>query len=75
MQAPERIVYSVKITNSSTKQSATGDVVDTLPVGVKVVAGTIPDGGSPQRRQEEDHLDGRLVGGWRVEDLHLRGRA
>ena len=44
VQAPEAIVYSVKITNSSTEQSATGDVVDILPDGV-IVVGTIPDGG------------------------------
>ena len=31
VQAPETIEYSVKITNSSTEQSATGDVVDTCP--------------------------------------------
>ena len=46
VQAPEQITYSVKITNSSTEASATGDVVDTLPVGVRAVANTISDGGT-----------------------------
>ncbi len=45
VEAGEQITYSVKVDNVSSVDTASGDVVDTLPAGVSLVSGSISDAG------------------------------
>ena len=45
VEVGEQITYSVKVDNVASVDTASGDVVDTLPAGVSLVTGSISDGG------------------------------